>query len=782
MRSRIVSILTLVMCVSALGTEAGFAQAVFSVGSSPLVAADIGYAELAGTISLTVFSGTTVAAPVEITYPTAITNNSLLEISVSGLGGFSGASFNPVLDKTTNSITISVPSGGASGDRILISGVRLAIAGSNLTQVTAAVSGPGNSVVTGQNHPIVISAVEQPFSVTEIGGPLSSSSGIVSIATMSLLIKENYLSAFTGLTGVGGQTVPTNIQITPFPQIPTGMQITFASVATSPESGATLATVSGVDETVPRTDGSTGVIFQYTPSANRSSVLESFPINIAITADTGASGEVQFQAALIPIGAAQPNQQYPSTDIPRYAQRLVPDALDLVTGATELYFPFVIEAQNTYTGVALTNPHDYPVRTVLTAFDANGNAIAGDGIQNPVVIVVPANGQYAELASEIFGTGFNSTSPGMIQISSNTASLEGFYTLGDLAGPKLDGGSGNIDGSGYLYIPVIAYPGPGPYNSLEIYNPGQSAANLALDILDAAGQELTGTKNIAVPAGSLVMQDASDIFGIDLSSMQGVYVQAVSDSPVILRNNFGNALESNILAAQNPSSVNLLEIPHFAAGGGYTTDLAVINAGTGGTLSLALTLLGDDGSPLAVSGNPASVQIAPGAELAQSIDALFPSLGSALVTGSIQVSVAPSYMGPFLMTPGLVGAVRIGATNGSASSTFPMVLRTAMDCIYSQVAQADNFYTGLVVLNGATQPADVSVGVYEADGELVGSFSTTLAPGQRLSKLVSELVPASAGQTGGYLRLTSDVSVTSLAMFGTTDMSSLSLITPQILK
>src|SRR5436309_15768847 len=129
-----------------------FAQATFSVASAPTTAADIGLTELTGAITLSVFSGTTVAAPFRIEYTAPITNNSASEISVTGDGGLSGVALSPILDQTNSFILIDVTPGGISGDRIIIRGVRVNVANQDLTRVKAAISAPsagGNAIAAG---------------------------------------------------------------------------------------------------------------------------------------------------------------------------------------------------------------------------------------------------------------------------------------------------------------------------------------------------------------------------------------------------------------------------------------------------------------------------------------------------------------------------------------------------------------------------------------------------------------------------------------------------------
>ena len=169
---------------------------------------------------------------------------------------------------------------------------------------------------------------------------------------------------------------------------------------------------------------------------------------------------------LLPIGLAVPTKKFPSTAIPRYAERLVPDETELQDGFTELLFPFHKESDDIYTGVAITNPGDYRVLATLTAYDIDGSLIDGDDIENPVSITLPRKGQFAQIASDIFGPGFDSFSSGAIRVSAKTSELEGLYLVGDVSGSRLDGGTGDIRGARSWYLPVIFKQGLRPYTGI----------------------------------------------------------------------------------------------------------------------------------------------------------------------------------------------------------------------------------------------------------------------------------------------------------------------------
>jgi hypothetical protein len=773
------------ICLLILGITPGFAQAVFSVSSSAVPAADIGCTEATGSITLTVVSGTTVAAPVQITYPAQITDNYDTDILVVGSGILAGISPVPQIDRNTNSIKINVPAGGVAGNIILVSKVRLAIFGSSFTHVTASISSPvspGNTFVAGQTNPIVISSITQPFSINQSEKPpLEYANGLAVNATSFFTISEGYPGAFTDTVGVAGQTVPTRIRITPFPPLPSGIHVTFEAVAGSFEIGATLTTLSGNAETIPRADGSSDVVYQFTGTEFSSITPETFHFTVGMTVETTASGIIRFQAELIPTGLATPNAEYPSRDIPRYIERLVPDEADLMTGSTDLVFPFRKQSDLMYTGIALTNPQNYRVRATFTAYDTHGIPIEGDNITNPVTIILPRKGQYPKVDSEIFGPDYNASSPGIIRVIGQTNQLDGFYLTGDISGPKFDGCIADAVGISNWYLPTVFHQGAAPFNLLEIFNPGDSTANLTMRLRDENGIQVA-TASKTMQAGTSIFQDVDEAFGVVLSSFSGGYVTGQSDQPLVVRNTFGNELESNALVAQPAQTLNTFYTPQFATGGQYSTELTIVNTDLTYSADVTMTLLDGSGTPLAIAGNPLSITIGPEEQQVSTLADLFPALGSSLITGSIKFVVRNSFRGPFLTTPAIAGSIRFSNSDGTASAALPLSVAPAKGFVYSHVAQSAGYFTGVAAINPNSTSASVTLEVYGKDGTLVGSYPFTLAPSARISRLVYEMVPDSVGQGGGYIKVTSNVPLTSFALFGTNDLRSLSTIPPQALQ
>ncbi len=777
---------SVILSVVGLVAPPAFAQSTFSVGSVNVSAADIGATELTGAITLTITSGTSVEAPFTIKYSALITNNSKNEIFVQGTGGLSGIPWAPTLDRTTNSILINVPAGGVPGNRIDIAGVRVALAGQNYTSVTASITGSagGNALAAGQSTPTVIGSILQPLAVDlDVAPPLQWTNGQVVNPSTYFYVTEGFLSAFTDALGQYGQTVPTRIRVNPFPSVPAGVKLTFSSTATSIETGATLTTLSKVPETVPRSDGSTDVTYAFSGNRLSASTLESFPISVTVSVDpdTRATGTVTFQAALVPIGIAVPNKSFPSTDIPRFTERLVPDESDLITGATKLAIPFRIKSDGTYTGLAITNPQNFRVDITLTAYDSAGNIITGTGITNPVNLTLPRRGQLAKVATEIFGTGFNTASSGTIIVDGKTPLLEGFYLVGDAAGgSRLDGSTADISPFEISTLPAVFHQDPSTYNFLEIYNPGTTAAVVLLRLYDTNGMEISTATLPAIKPGGSLSRDATQIFSnLDLSAFSGGYISCRSNVAVVARETFGNARDSNVLAAQSGLQRRSIPIAHFAQGGGYITEINLINGSVAVNAEITLTALDNGGTQLAIPGNPAQITIKPGAQLIQGMQDLFPALGSSLTTGSLQMDVKQSSSGPYVTVPPVLGSIRFSSADGYSSASLPTVLPASSDFVYSQVAQALGYYTGIALLNTNTTMTSVTLDVYKADGTWVGVSTITLLPSQKVSRLLYEFIPTTLGQVGGYVHIHASQPIISFALFGTDDGKSLSAIPPQ---
>ena len=81
-----------------------------------------------------------------------------------------------------------------------------------------------------------------------------------------------------------------------------------------------------------------------------------------------------------------------------------------------------------------------------------------------------------------------------------------------------------------------------------------------------------------------------------------------------------------------------------------------------------------------------------------------------------------------------------------------------------------------MALYAPDEASKVSIEVHRANGELVGRSVQRLDAGQRMSKLVPELVPDSAGQAGGYIEISATKPLIAQQLFGALSESGIQLL------
>ena len=204
----------------------------------------------------------------------------------------------------------------------------------------------------------------------------------------------------------------------------------------------------------------------------------------------------------------------------------------------------------------------------------------------------------------------------------------------------------------------------------------------------------------------------------------------------------------------------------------YRTRLAVVNVGTAAT-PLTLTVNGDDGRVLA---GPVSAGSLPaGGQLAIDAESFF-GLKDA-TQGSVKIAGAAGAK--------LLGSLTFGDGNPQTGAlgfgaTLPLAAAGSSSFLFSQVAQAAGYYTGIALL--APEGADVLVEVFREDGSLAGQAQMALAPGTRRVAVLETLVPETSGQQRGYVRLESSKPVIGFELFGDTRGRFLSAVSPQPLR
>jgi len=347
---------------------AASAQALYQVGSTPVTTvASCGTAELTGPINILQAVGSlpTITGTITISYGVPITN-------ITGLTITANAAVNPALvanislatDLSAGRLVLAVTPGGVNITSIIVTGVRVNIAGNpGLTSLTAQLTATGNSFVGGQTSVVVISSIASAISAINTGTPstainnISSVNGLPLPGTVTVNVVEGFLNAFVlnEMIGVTFSAVPAGISLT----VPT-------AITDAQTTGFVLTDATGVALAAPQvfTSASVNLTAYYKvvaigPAADTIQETLQIPVAVALTATATfplPQGSVTASADVYPkwsgIGA-------PGTVFPQYfgttCQKGPSTILTIVTATTNLLMPYATTLAGYDTGIAIAN-------------------------------------------------------------------------------------------------------------------------------------------------------------------------------------------------------------------------------------------------------------------------------------------------------------------------------------------------------------------------------------------------------------------------------------------
>jgi hypothetical protein len=733
------------------------AQGFFDKVSIPKTVIATGQTETLGMIELTLRQNNTASDTLTIDVsPLQVTNKSAADIRITTLGAITLGATTIIADQ--GQVKIPVNAGAASGS-IIIEGIRVAVAGTGATAVTAKLSwdrgqnyftsGAPSSLTNSVSLPVV-NAVQSGMTVDPVTSSFVVYNNQVVRNTATVVVHEGYAGAWVNSTDFG-QDTPTQVQLR-VSDIPVGLTLHFPASVTANETGNTLTTGGGIPVDVtgdtPSLAGNSTVVYSYTGSTP-SSVPQSFniPFTVSVTETVGTTLPT-IEASLYPIGAAVPTATLPATNVTRFAANYLlalPGTSKIVTQT--LYWTGI--DNNKDNRLSVFNPTSGSTNLTLTALDATGHALGSSPVQQSLA----SNHGLESTLADLFGSGLAIAT---VQIQS-TAS--GILALGTSTG---SGVSGSIAVS---QQPVLGFmlPSFGDNASLSFFNPQSVATSGKVTLLSVQGTPLaSGT--VTLPSMSSTTVSAQQLFGTTATGQ----IAAQFVNPVVMSETsiVGNGV--NYVQPQIPYEVTSWYVPFIASGGGYETDLSLINPSAQQTLSLRAQLFDNQGNP---QGSAQQVALAPGAQLLTTVSQLF-NLSTA-TAGYVQIQVSAVMQWVLSYYPGLIGYARVHV-GSIASTTFPLTAY-AVSTSYELNTAGSGQYQGLAVLNPNGSVATVTVQAIDSNGTALATATVSLKPGQFSTKLLSELFGAAVPEHS-ILRVSSSEPVVSISLSGSNSLSSLRAI------
>ena len=445
--------------------------------------------------------------------------------------------------------------------------------------------------------------------------------------------------------------------------------------------------------------------------------------------------------------------------------------------SSTLNFPRISYDSGTFTGMAFVNPNTTQANITLRAYGPSGALIPQtSGFRNPVTLTVPAGQQKARNLSDpdMFGT-LPANQVAWVQATCNLDGITGFFlflngTITALDGADLPELGRKIvfheirdDGDATTEVNIIN-PGTTPtLLSMALFRPGVDPVSPTAPTLNGHGvlrfspREFFGVESI--PAGSYVTVTAeANVGGFEFVRIPGQDLLGMNAVPS------GDAQQ-------------ILYFPQMAVGGGMSTNLGLVNYSNEAVIA-TISVFTEDGKLYTGSElkgtNPSARGIGPNGALYLDVGDLFEFTGDNLVVGWLKVEATSASLNGFVS----YGFAQNGSIGGSLAAVTSQAAALT-NGLFSHIATVGGFYTGVALLNPGQIANPYRVAAFGTDGTLIGTFDGVLRPGQRVSELIHNLVPAATDLGGGFILVRSTQPIYMTSLFGTVDLHVLSNIPPQ---
>lgn len=433
------------------------------------------------------------------------------------------------------------------------------------------------------------------------------------------------------------------------------------------------------------------------------------------------------------------------------------------TPIKELYLSYYRIDPVDFTGIAVFNPSASDAGVALTALQADGTPQSFQ--VNPSAFFLAAGRQRARVVEELFAAPFDFGSVGWIRLTTDNPDIGVFAQTGSRDGLSLDGAVA-IDAvfQRLFFTRVLegseSFRGRPARTILTLVNPHPEAIDVLLTLREASNsgagngsaETLPASTQRTIASRGFVSGTIEELFGVsevdgwiqaDVESRPGIlgfaWIEVDGVRTVLGLNAGGLGAATRLFSAQ------------FAAQSDLFSSLRLINA-SDETRTVTVTAVSESGTVVGVA-LERNLQALESMTLDAGTD-----FGEASFVGTLQVDADG---------PGVIGDVVFGdPVAGDYAAAAPLRSEALTRAVFGQVANLDEFFTGLAFFNPGAVAADTTVRVHRADGSLVGMASLRIEPGHRLSRLIPELVPASANQTGGYIVVESTQPLVCQQLFG----------------
>ncbi len=447
-------------------------------------------------------------------------------------------------------------------------------------------------------------------------------------------------------------------------------------------------------------------------------------------------------------------------------------------------------ANHQFDGLALTNFSDsqadlnLKATTSTAATSVQLNSPQGNG--NEASLILQSGEQTARLRTDLFEG--DPAQPAWIELTSDTSQIGTFFQFGTGTLSQLDGGVAITQTSTHIVFTRVfdgseAFRGQPATTRVSILNPNEDSVTIELSYrpLDSgASSQGSSTVTRTIPGQSFLDEQAADLFGLNPTGSPigdqlrgGVMAGEVTEGEGVVAFEVIQLTDHSTVLGLNAATGNSTTRAYsaqLASQPGLFTSVNVFN-GSNATRNVTLTAVKEDGSQ---QGNTVDLQLQAGEQFTGDSGELF---GDA--PAGAHPAQAQSFVGSLVVESdgdGVVGDVIFGdSINFAFAASLPLQSMAFTEALFNQVANVSGFFTGLAFFypdpsqeaspQGPQPDAEITIQVFLPSGELVGESTVMLAPGERISQLVEQLV-GEIELAGGYVFIFSTEEIIGQMLFG----------------
>ncbi|MBI1746330.1 MAG: hypothetical protein HYR55_07045 [Acidobacteria bacterium] len=451
--------------------------------------------------------------------------------------------------------------------------------------------------------------------------------------------------------------------------------------------------------------------------------------------------------------------------------------IDMLVNGYHLDFPFLQNSDKLFTRLNVVNTGTRSTNSSFNLLSDGGTPLVTRPPMTAALLALGPNFQFGQTALGLFDLTTDTLTNGWVDLSTDSPNLLGSYLIGNNSTSSLDGATPvyrHLSRKSTRLTFTEVLQSEKESSQVTLVNPTYSLASVSLQLYKPTGEKIGDRPvTLALPGRAKLSRFLTELYPTGLDDFSFGYLNVESNVGLIGLNlalfqtgetNYSAVgLNPVTVTASSPNPTTYF-LPYTTVGAGYDTLLNIINMASPPTdettpptnAELTITFYKKDG---AIVGAPARRTVGPLKQLREGLLSLLDSPTLPVTAGYVKIDMA----GP--TAPVAISSLLFGPDKGFAAAV-PVLSQGQTNWLILDVLNnlpMDSFYltesliTALALTNIDTAPANVTLEVFDANGQAVAGTRTqfNIPPNQQVSKFLDEMLPLPGplSQAGGTIRI-----------------------------